>query len=138
MQGVSTTSQFNDSNYQWKIDGLFLNSQETKLFGWLLQRSVTSEADNLDYIKYFSGESINGVWYYYIHNMPKTFFDHEDNQNTPHDFQYLSKYAKNEVIDGGLIDIKRCEVNDPYINGWIEREGRNLYQWHLDFLEKRE
>jgi hypothetical protein len=110
-QGIHTTKQFNDNTYEWKIDLLFFNSKKDKLFGWLLQKDINKSGNNLDYIHYFAGEKRNGKWYYYIHNMPSTFFAQKDNNERPYDFDYLSNYAKNRVIEGGLIKRLKCELN---------------------------
>lgn len=146
-QGLQYTSSYNDSNSIWKVDEILFNEDKSKLFGWLLKVDKEQVADIpkgedrndiLDYVEYFTGEKREGKWYFYIHNMPSVWFAREDNNSQPYSFEYLSKSAKEEVVKGGVFKKGTCEMNYSYINEWIDREGRELYKWHQEFLKSKD
>jgi hypothetical protein len=128
MKGMSYYAQDKSS---WVIDALIKNSNSDKLFGWILQVDNDESKDALDYIKFFSGEKRDGQWFFYLHNMPKIWMDRNNNK---YSFDQLSEIAKSEVVRGGLVK-RNCNISDEYIEEWIEREGRNMYEWHQDFLQ---
>lgn len=129
-------SRFDNKETTWKIDALLINSSSDRLFGWILQVDNDLSKDALDYVKFYSGEQRDGKWFFYLHNMPKTWADREKNENKKYTFEQLSEIAKKEVLKGGLIK-ENCKINDSYINDWIDREGQDLYKWHKDFLQTR-
>ena len=133
-KNLKSMSLFKKSESTWKIDALIENSSSDKLFGWILQIDSDDGKKILDYIKYFSGEKRNGHWYFYLHNMPKIWADREENENRKYTFEQLSKIARKEVVYGGLVNYD-CKISDSYINGWIDRKGRNLFEWHKEFLQ---
>ncbi len=118
----------------WKIDGLIENSDSDRLFGWILQVDYDDDKTSLDYVHYFSGEKREDRWFFYLHNMPSNWADREDNRNQKYTFEQLSEIARKEVVNGGLVN-DNCKIDDSYINGWIDREGRNLFEWHTKFLQ---
>ena len=131
---LKSMSRFNPNASTWKIDAMIKNSSSDKLFGWILQVDNDNSKDALDYVKFYSGEKRNGQWFFYLHNMPKTWADREDNGNQKYTFEQLSEIARKEVVNGGLVN-ENCKMDDSYINGWIDREGRNLFEWHKKFLQ---
>lgn len=142
--GLKNTSGFLGENSIWKFDAFLFNEDNSKIFGWLLMidkddvsdLSAQSERDDiLDYVIYFSGEKINGEWYYYIHNMPKIWFARKENNNKPYSFNKLSNSAKKETIKGGILRKNSCTINFDYINDWIVRDGRKMQEWHKLFLQ---
>lgn len=133
-RGLEFMSSFNSEKSTWYIDGLLLNSSSDKLFGWILQVYNEENERTLDYINFFSGEKINGKWFFYLHSMPSIWASRKDNEGQKHTFEDLSEEARKRVVEGGLIKYK-CEINDSYINGWIDREDRRLYEWHQEFLK---
>lgn len=138
------TMSYKPSNSKWKVDEVLFNEDKSKLFGWILKVDEEQVADIpdeegrkdiLDYVEYFAGERREGKWYFYIHHMPGIWFAREDNNNQPYSFEHLSKVAKREIVEGGIFKIGTCEMNYSYINDWIDREGRDLYKWHDEFLQ---
>ena len=115
---------------------MIINSSSDKLFGWILQIDNDDSKDALDYVKFYSGENKNGQWFFYLHNMPKILADREDNGNQKYTFEQLSEIARKEVVNGGLVN-NNCQIDDSYINDWIDRKGRNLFEWHTKFLQSR-
>ncbi len=133
---LKSMSRFSPSESTWKIDALIINSSSDKLFGWILQIDNDDSKDALDYVKFYSGENKNGQWFFYLHNMPKILADREDNGNQKYTFEQLSEIARKEVVNGGLVN-NNCQIDDSYINDWIDRKGRNLFEWHTKFLQSR-
>jgi nitrogen regulatory protein PII-like uncharacterized protein len=133
-KNLKNMARFKESESTWKIDALIGNSSSDKLFGWVLEIDTDDGKEKLDYINYFSGENRDGQWYFYLHNMPSNWADREKNENRKYTFEQLSKIARKEVVNGGLVN-DDCKINDSYINGWIDRKGRNLFEWHKKFLQ---
>jgi hypothetical protein len=133
-KNLKNMARFNESESTWKIDALIENSSSDKLFGWILEIDTDNGKEKLDYVNYFSGENRQGQWFFYLHNMPSNWADREDNGNQKYTFEQLSEIAKKQVVKGGLVN-NDCKIEDSYINGWIDREGRNLFEWHKEFLQ---
>jgi len=145
-QGLKYTTSYRDTNSTWKVDEIIFNKDKSKLLGWILKVDKDSlykpidEADKDflypdDHVNYFAGEKINGRWFFYIHHMPGIWFDRENNNGQPYSFEYLSERAKAKVVEGGVFKKCTCDMNDSYINEWIDREDREMYKWHQEFLE---
>ena len=142
-KGLKNTSAYLNENSEWKVEAFLFNEDSSKIFGWILRidkekvTDIPAQSDRddiLDFVDFFSGENINGQWHYYIHNMPKKWFARKENNNKSYSFYQLSTFAKQEVIKGGLLKNNSCAINYNYINGWISRDGRNMYEWHKSFL----
>lgn len=125
---------FKKGMYAWKLDGLIENSDSDRLFGWILQVDNDDDKKSLDYVHYFSGEKREDRWFFYLHNMPSIWADRENNRNQKYTFEQLSEIARKEVVNGGLVN-NNCKIDDSYINGWIDREGRSLFELHTKFLQ---
>lgn len=118
----------------WEIDALFFNSTSDRLFGWILKIDNDVKVNSLDYVEFYCGEKRGNKWFFYLHNMPSVWGVREHNDNMKYTFEQLSTIAKEQVIRGGLIN-SDGKLNDSYINEWVDRDGRDLYEWHKDFLK---
>lgn len=123
----------NNNKSLWKIDALLTNSSSDRMFGWILMIDRDIEA-KLDFVKYFAGEKRGTKWYFYIHNVEFVYYARENNNDKRYTFEQLSQSAREQVVKGGILKAFTCELDDDYINGWIDMEGMNLYEKHERFL----
>ncbi len=144
---LKSTSGYMVENSMWRIDAILFNDDSTKIFGWILRidkeqekqsRPRSGMEDTLDFVDFFSGEKISGQWFYYIHNMPKKWYVRKNNNGEPYSYDQLSFFAKKEVIKGGIFKGNSCSIDSDYINRWIDRDGRDMQEWHKLFLNNIE
>ncbi|CAF3310609.1 unnamed protein product [Rotaria socialis] len=132
----------NHSRYlrtNWRVGDFIMNSSKNKLFGWIID--FTNDEEELNYLKLFIGEKLNGRWYYYTHNMRGVWFDKKTNNMKTYTYKHIADYAKKEIIGGGLFKWNSCTIDDDYIEGWQreKEEGykMSMYQDHLEFLNSQ-
>ena len=63
--------------------------------------------------------------------MPTIGFDRRKwEDKRPHTYKELREGALKKMLPGGLLKKGNCEIDDDYINGWFDTEGRDLLKKH--------
>jgi hypothetical protein len=120
----------------WRVDDfIFFNKNKSRALLILLKVDKDINAV-LDFAEMLAAERKDGQWFFYSASMPTMGFNRERKEMKEYTYEELSKGMLQKVLRGGLFKDKNCEVDDEYINGWFDKEGRDLLKQHQKFLVK--
>lgn len=121
---------FNNSDLaNWRQGDMIFNADKSKILTWILIKK--SKTERFDWIQLISGEMVERKWNFYVVTMPS--IPVVKSIVITNTFKDLSIIVKKELVTGGII--KNCEINNIYINQWMDEKKSKIRHKHYEFLK---